>query len=137
MIPGLTASYKSETPMGIHGENDRYMLALYTDGSALTEFTTVYTTKGEARGPGYAAGGIALQGFRVELDGACACWAWDDATWPNVTLSAVVGGLVYNASKGNRSVGVIGLAEKSSSTNGPFTVFFPEPTADTAVFCQD
>lgn len=137
MVPGLTASYKAETPLGIHHENDRYMLALYTDGSALTEFLSTYTTKGEARGPGYAAGGMMLENFRVELDGSAACYAFDDATWPVTTLRDVVGGLVYNASKGNRTMGVVGLAEKTSSTNGPFTVFFPEPSADTAVFVQD
>ena len=137
MNPCLTASYKSEIPRGVHSEGDRYMLALYGDKCGLTEFTTAYTKAGEMQGNGYASGGAQLMGMRVEEDGSAAVLTFDDITWPTVTLKDVCCGLIYNASKQNRSVGIVVLAEKTSATNGPFTIYFPEATAADGVFVID
>ena len=137
MNPAFCASYKAEIMRGVHREIDTYMLALYTDKCDLTEFTTAYTPKGEASGDGYRAGGQALKGFRVEEDGSAACLTFDDALWDRATLRDVCYGLVYNASQGNRAVGIICLAQKTSSTNGPFEIYFPEATASDGVFVID
>lgn len=136
MTPCLCASYKQDILRGVHSDTDRYMLALYTS-DAINEFTTAYTPTGEVVGPGYDAGGRQLKGFRVEDDGSAAVLTFDDIEWPRVTVTGVLGGLVYNASKNNRAVGVIALGQKVSATNGPFTLYFPEPTADAGVFVID
>lgn len=137
MNPCLCASYKAEIPRGIHHEGDRYMLALYGEKCGLSEFTTSYTKTGEMTGNGYAAGGKQLMGMRVEEDGSAAILTFDDITWPSVTLRDVCCGLIYNASKQNRAVGVVALAQKTSATNGPFTIYFPEATAADGVFVID
>lgn len=137
MNPGLTVSYKAEIPLGVHHESDIYMIALYGESCDLSEFTTQYTKKGEITGEGYRAGGIALENFRVEQDGTAVCFTFNDAHWDRVSVKDVCCGLVYNASKQNRSMGVVVLAQKTSATNGPFDIYFPEPTADTAVFVLD
>ena len=137
MNPCLTASYKAEIPRGLHHENDRYMLALYGDKCGLSEFTTAYTKAGELQGAGYPAGGKQLMGMRVEQDGSAAVLTFDDITFPTVTLRDVCCGLIYNASKQNRAVGIVVLAEKTSATNGPLTIYFPEATAADGVFVID
>lgn len=134
--PGLCASYKNEIVRGVHAQNDRYMLALYTDGK-LDEFTTKYVSAGEARGLGYKPGGIELKNFDVSQEGSATILTWDDACWDKATLTNVAAGLIYNASKANRAVGVIKLAELTSSTNGPFVVYFPLATAAEGVFVID
>jgi hypothetical protein len=113
------------------------MLALYTDAASIASHTQTYTPKGEVQGPGYAPGGALLKGFEVVEDGEAAVLTFNDARWERVTLRDVVAGLVYNASKGNRAVGVVALAQKTSATNGPFEVFFPEATAADGVFVID
>lgn len=137
MNPCLTASYKAEAFRGVHHEGDRYMLALYGDKCGLDEFTTAYSKAGEMQGTGYTAGGKQLMGMRVEEDGSAAVLTFDDITWPSVTLKDVCCGLIYNASKQNRSVGIVVMAEKTSATNGPLTIYFPEATAADGVFVID
>jgi hypothetical protein len=137
MNPALCASYKAEIPRGVHHEGDRYMIALYGEKCGLDEFTTSYAKSGEVQGPGYMSGGKQLMGMRVEEDGSAAIITFDDITWPSVTLRDVCCGLIYNASKQNRAVGVVVLAEKTSATNGPFTIYFPEANASDGVFVID
>lgn len=137
MNPVLCASYKAEAMRGVHHEGDRYMLALYGEKCGLDEFTTSYAKAGEMSGNGYMAGGKQLMGMRVEEDGSAAILTFDDITWPNVTLRDVCCGLIYNASKQNRAVGVVVLAQKTSATNGPLTIFFPEASAAEGVFVID
>lgn len=135
--PGLCASYKAEALRGVHNENDRYMIALYTDKAQLDSYCSEYTPKGEVAGPGYPAGGVQLQGFRVEEDGEAVVLSFDDVHLDRVTLLGVVGGLIYNASKRNRAVGVVALATPTSATNGAFDLFFPPATAAEGLFVID
>lgn len=137
MTPALCVSFKSEMARGVHHEGDRFMVALYGDKCGLSEFTQAYTPKGEIVGPGYVAGGKALQNYRVEEDGSAVILTFDDITWDRVTVTGVCCGLIYNASKQNRSVGIVVLAEKTSATNGPLTIYFPEATAADGVFVID
>lgn len=135
--PGLCTSYIAEALKGVHKDTDRYMLALYTRGANLNEYTETYTTKGEVTGPGYTAGGKALSGMRVVTEGSAVILSFNDAKWDMATIKGVVGGLVYNASKGGRAVGVLALNEETSSTNGPFIMIFPNTTASDGVFVID
>lgn len=132
--PGLCTSYIADALRGVHHEDDRYMLALYGEGAHLDCFCTEYSPKGEVSGPGYKPGGILLTGFEVTEDGAAVVLTFDDAHWERATITGAVGGLIYNASKRNRAVGVVALAQTTSSTNAPFDVFFPLPTATDGVF---
>lgn len=137
ITPCFCVGYKADIMRGVHHEDDRYMLALYADGAPISCHTQTYSPKGEVTGPGYAAGGVLLKGFEVVEDGEAAVLTFDDVRIERATLKDVAGGLVYNATRGNRAVGVIALAQKTSSTNGPFEVYFPEATAADGVFVID
>ncbi len=135
--PGLCVSYKAEALQGVHNQNDRYMIALFTDKAKLDEYTTEYTPAGEASGPGYAAGGQQLDGFSVVEDGTAVILTFDDAHWDRVSVSNVVGGLIYNASRQNKAVGVVALEQATSATNGAFDLYFPPATASEGLFVID
>lgn len=137
LSPGLCVRYKADAMRGVHHEDDRYMAALYTDKADLGPYTTQYEAAGEISGPGYKAGGVRLTGFEVHEEGTAAILTFDDLKIERATLKDVCGVLVYNATKANRAVGVVLLAEKTSSTNGPFEVFFPLPTAAEGLFVVD
>jgi hypothetical protein len=135
--PGLCVSYKAEALRGVHNENDRYMIALFTDKAKLDEYTAEYTSAGEATGPGYAAGGQPLDGFSIVEDGSAVILTFDDAHWDRVSISNVVGGLIYNASKRDKAVGVVALEQATSATNGAFDLYFPPATASEGLFVID
>jgi len=137
MHPALCVSYKAEILRGTHSDSDRYMLALYTSPDALSEFTKTYAPRGEVAGAGYRAGGKQLQNMRVVQDGSSVILTFDDVTWADATIQNVCCGLIYNATKQNKAVGLVVLAQRASSTNGPFTVYFPEATAAEGVFVFD
>ena len=128
----LTSSFKSELLQGIHNlATDTFYLALYTPSASIDSTTTVYTTLGETSGTGYTAGGQLLTNLGVSLSGTIAYANWANETWANSTITAS-GGLIYNASKGNRSVAVLNFGGAYSTTNAPFTVSFPPNTSTTA-----
>ena len=128
----LTASFKQELLQGVHDfDADVFKIALYTSSSDLSSATTIYTTSGETSGTGYTAGGATLTNLGVTLSGTTAYTSWDSYTWSNSTLTTA-GALVYNASKGNRSVAVLNFGGTYSTSAGPFTVTFPANTSTTA-----
>lgn len=128
----LTSSFKKELLQGIHDfDTDVFKLALYTDASNLDSTTLIYTTSGETSGTGYTAGGATLVNLGVTLSGTTAYTSWEEYTWLNSTLTAA-GGLVYNSSKGNRSVAVLNFGGSYSTSAAPFTVTFPANTSTTA-----
>jgi hypothetical protein len=131
----LTASFKQELLEGIHNFSlvggDTFKIALYTSASNISASTTVYTTSGEVVGTGYTAGGETLTGLGVALSGTTAYTSWEPITWANSTLTTA-GALIYNASKGNRSVAVLNFGGSYSTSAAPFTVTFPANTSTTA-----
>ena len=128
----LTASFKQELLQGVHDfDTDVFKVALYTSSSDLSSATTIYTTSGETSGTGYTAGGATLTNLGVTLSGTTAYTSWDSYTWSNSTLTTA-GALVYNASKGNRSVAVLNFGGTYSTSDAPFTVTFPANTSTTA-----
>lgn len=128
----LTASFKQELLQGIHNfDTDTFKIALYTSASDISSATTVYTTTNEISGTGYTAGGGTLVNLGVSLSGTTAYTSWQDFTWSNSTLTTA-GALVYNASKGNRSVAVLNFGGSYSTSAAPFTVTFPANNSTTA-----
>lgn len=121
-------SFKSEALQGIHAIADVFRIALFTSAANLSKATTAYSTSGEASGTGYTAGGQALSGAAVTLDGDTAILDFADPSWATSTITAR-GALIYNASKGNRAVAVLDFGADITSTNGPFSVTLPNPTA--------
>jgi len=137
LTPGLCAAYKADAMRGLHHEDDRYMLTLYGPAAPLDAHTTADTTAGETAGAGYRAGGVPLKGFEVVEDGAAAVMTFDDVRIERATLRDVCAGLIYNASRGNRAVGVVVFQTPLSCTNGAFDIFFPQATAADGLFVID
>lgn len=130
----LTSSFKQELLQGVHDlDNDVFYIALYIPSANIDSTTTVYTTSGEASGTGYTAGGQQLVNLGASLSGTIAYASWENAVWPGAVISAS-GALVYNSSKGNKSVAVLNFGGYYSwDGSKPLTVQFPANTSTTAV----
>jgi hypothetical protein len=124
----VTNSFKLEAIQGIHLSTDTYKIALFTSAAALSKATTAYSTTGETSGTGYTAGGQNLTGYSATLDTDTAILDFADPSWASATITAR-GALIYNASKANRSLVVLDFGADITSTNGPFSVTLPAPTA--------
>ena len=132
IVGGMTDSFLLEILNGVHEPDDDYALALYSSSANLGPQTTGYTTLGEVRAMGYDAGGHSLSGRDT---GGLDNGAWlnfDDEVWPNVSLVAR-GGLVYNRSKGGKSVVVVDFGDDIRSTNHEFVARFPKDGEEAAV----
>ena len=107
-------------------------MALYEQNANLSSTTTEYTTAGESTGSGYTAGGIELENLGVSVSGTIAYTNWNSPNWGLVTLS-MAGGLIYNASKGNKAVAVMNFGGLYTYEDANLTVPFPANTSTTAV----
>jgi len=118
---------------GTHLAADVYKMALYASTATLSKATTVYSATNEVANSGtYAAGGIAMVGFAVVLDGDVAILDWTtDPLWTGATITAR-GSLIYNSSKSNKAVAVLDFGGDITSTNGNFLVTLPAAAAATA-----
>lgn len=132
LIQTLTGSFKEQMLKAEHDLlTDTLKLALYTSDAILNVNTTVYTTSGESVGTGYVAGGVVLTGATINksTDGKVF------VNFNNAVFNAAVtarGGLIYNASKANKSIAVLDFgADKTSTTT--FTVQMPANTASAAL----
>lgn len=132
LIQTLTGSFKEQMLKAEHDLlTDTLKLALYTSDAILNVNTTAYTTSGESVGTGYVAGGVVLTGATINksTDGKVY------VNFNNATFNAAVtarGGLIYNASKANKSIAVLDFgADKTSTTT--FTVQMPANTASAAL----
>ena len=109
---------------------DTFKIALYTASADLGAATTVYTSVGETSGAGYVAGGITLTGTTVATSGTTVYVNFNSATFSAAVTAR--GALIYNVSKGNKSVAVLDFgADKTSSTT--FIVTMPANTATSAL----
>ena len=128
----LTTSFKQEVLLGVHDlDTDTIKLALYTAEASLGASTTVYGTTNEVVGTGYMAGGEVLTGATVLTSGTTAYVDFNNAVWPVANFTAR-GALIYNASKGNKSIAVLDFgADKTTTTS--FTVQMPANTATSAL----
>lgn len=121
-------SFKLEVLQGIHTSTDTYKIALFTSAATLSKATSAYSTTGETSGTGYTAGGLTLTGYAATLDTDTAILDFADPSWAAASITAR-GALIYNASKANRAVLVLDFGADITSTNGPFSVTLPAPTA--------
>jgi hypothetical protein len=127
-----TTSFTTELLEGIHDFTvDVFKLALYTANADIGENTLTYISQGETSGGGYVAGGITLSGVTVSSGNGVSFVGFSDATWAPAGFTAR-GGLIYNSSKGDRSVAVLDFgADKTAVTS--FTVQMPPTTATSAL----
>ena len=128
----LTTSFKQEVLLGVHDlDTDTLKIALYTAAADLNATTTVYGTANEVVGTGYSAGGVVLTGATVLTSGTTAYVDFNDAVWTPAAFTAR-GALIYNASKGNKSIAVLDFGSDKTATTS-FTVQMPANTATSAL----
>jgi hypothetical protein len=137
-----TTSFKVELPQGIHNfgpvSPDTYKVALYTSAASIGEATSVYTTAGEVVGAGYTAGGNTLTVSVSPTTGnnlsgvPTAFWSFANTSWVSSTFTAR-GALIYNLSKGNKSVAVLDFGSDKTVNNDTFQIIFPTPDANSAI----
>ena len=130
---GQTTSFKEELYEGVHNLlTDTIKIALYEATADLGAATTIYTTTGEISGTGYTATGKTLTGTTVSSDSnGTAFVSFDNAVW-NPAAFTCRGALIYNASKGNKSIAVLDFGSDKVATN-TFTITFPANTASSAI----
>ena len=126
-----TTSFKAECWQAVHNLlTDTLKIALYTSTAQLDETTTVYTTASEVTGAGYTAGGQVITGVTLNTSGFTVYSSFDDPVWVGPLTARYA--LIYNASKGDKSVAVLDFgADKTSAL--AFTITLPANTATSAL----
>ena len=131
IVQTQTTSFKAELYQGVHNLlTDTLKMALYTSFASLNADTTVYTTTYEITGTGYTAGGNLVTGATVNTSGYVAYVNFNNVVWTNSNLMARCA-LLYNVSKGNKSICVIDFGSDKSQVN--FTITMPANTYTTAL----
>ena len=131
IVQTQTTSFKKELYQGIHDLSaDSIYIALYTANVDLNEGTTVYSSTNEVSATGYTAGGQILTGVSISSSGYTAYVNWDNVTW-NAALTARCA-LIYNVTKGNKSVAVLDFGSDKTSTT-TFTITMPANTSTAAL----
>lgn len=133
---GATTSFKVELVQGVHNfgptSPDTFRIALYTGLATLNADTTVYTPSNEVSGGGYSAGGQNLVvSITPTSSGSTAYLSFSNVLWNPASFTAR-GALIYNATKGNKSVAVLDFGSDKTATN-TFTVEFPPSTSTAAI----
>ena len=144
-VAAMCSSFKKEILLGIHALGttvvrgattvDTFNAALYLASASLGAATTVYTTTGEVSGSGYSAGGIAVTNANPPTNSTTnAIWTPSASlAFGTVTLSTAFDtALIYNATQGNKAVGVFTFGSQTV-TAGVFTLTMPTNAAGTAL----
>tara|TARA_R100000687_G_scaffold68548_1_gene57741 strand:+ start:1406 stop:1825 length:420 start_codon:yes stop_codon:yes gene_type:complete len=113
-------------------EANTLKVALFDNTATLNASTTAYATTNEASGTNYTAGGEAMTGMAVTLDGSTAIFDADNVSWANATVTAQAA-LIYNNSFSNAAIAVLDFGGNKTSTNGTFEIQFPNANASTAL----
>jgi hypothetical protein len=130
---GLTTSFKREVLLGVHDlVNDVLKIALYTADANLGPDTAVYSVTNEVSGTGYTAGGEVLLNVLVQQGNGTGYATFDDPSWPGANFT-VRGALIYNFTKGNKSIGVFNFGTDQTMVNQGFTIQLPADNPETAV----
>ena len=128
----LTLSFKDQILKGQHDLLvDTIKLALYTSAATLDENTTAYSTLNEVTGTGYSAGGVVLTGVTINTSNSVVYVSFNNAVWNPAAFTAA-GGLIYNASKSNKSIAVLSFGADKTATN-TFTVQMPTNSFNSAL----
>ena len=131
IVQTQTTSFKAELYQAVHNLlTDTLKIALYTANASLDAATTVYSSANEVVASGYTAGGATLTGAVLGTDGYTAYVNFSNVSWTTGVTARCA--LIYNTSKGNKSVAVIDFgADKTSTTT--FLITMPQFAATTAL----
>ena len=131
IVQTQTTSFKKELYQAIHDlSTDTIKIALYTGNANLNEDTTIYSATNEVSATGYTAGGQVMTGVAISSSGSVAYVNWSNVSWTAVLTARCA--LIYNASKGNKSVAVLDFGSDKTSTT-TFTITMPANTSTTAL----
>ena len=126
IVQTQTTSFKNELYQGIHDlTTDVIKIALYTASADLNENTTVYSvsTPGQIANTGtYVAGGATLTPITVSSSGYTAYVGFPNISWTGAITARCA--LIYNSTKGNKSVAVLDFGSDKTSTT-TFTITMP------------
>jgi len=132
----LCASFKAELASGLHNfdasTGDAFKIALYTSSATLGASTTAYSAANEVSGSGYTAGGATLTCVSPVLSGSTAIVDFADVSWADASFTAR-GALIYNSTNANRAVMVLDFGSDRTVAAAPFTIVFPQASADSAI----
>lgn len=134
-----TTSFRVELFEAVHDfTTDIFKIALYTGAADIGPTTAAYTTEGEASGTGYTAGGneltvTTLPTYGYDTYGVPTAYiGFGNTSWDNANFTAR-GALIYNSSKGNKSVAVLDFGADKTVTDTVFTIQFPTADANSAI----
>jgi len=131
IVQTQTTSFKKELYQGIHDlSTDTIKIALYTAAADLNAATTVYSSANEVVASGYTAGGQVMTGVQISSDGYTAYVNWNNVSWSTAVTARCA--LMYNASKGNKSVAVLDFGSDKTSTT-TFLITMPANTSTAAL----
>ena len=131
IVQTQTTSFKKELYQAIHDlSTDTIKIALYTASANLNADTAVYSALNEVVATGYTAGGIVMTGVSISASGYIAYVNWNNVSWTSALTSRCA--LIYNASKGNKSVAVLDFGSDKTSTT-TFLITMPTNTSTTAL----
>jgi hypothetical protein len=131
IVQTQTTSFKAQLYQGIHDlTTDVIKIALYTANANLNADTTVYSSTNEVFATGYTAGGATMTGITVSTSDYTAYVGFANVSWTSALTARCA--LIYNSSKGNKSVAVLDFgSDKTSSTT--FLITMPANTSTTAL----
>ena len=132
IVQTQTTSFKAELYQGIHAlTTDVIKIALYTANANLNADTTVYSSLNEASGGNYVGGGAILTPVTVSLSlsDATAYVGFPNYSWTGTITARCA--LIYNSSKGDKSIAVLDFGSDKTQTN--FTITMPLNTSTTAL----
>jgi len=132
IVQTQTTSFKAELYQGIHVlTTDVIKIALYTASADLNADTTIYSSSNEASGGNYVAGGAILTPVTVSssTSDATAYVGFPNYSWTGTITARCA--LIYNFSKGNKSIAVLDFGSDKTQTN--FTITMPANTSTTAL----
>ena len=133
LVAGLTTSFKEQVLLGVHNlDIDDIYIALYGPNAVLDASTTVYSATGEVASAGYIAGGLLMVSTGVGGANGTGYCNFVNPSWNNTTFT-VRGALIYNASKGNKSIGVLNFGLDQVTLNQTFTIQLPFNNPETAL----
>lgn len=130
IVQTQTTSFKAELYQAVHNlTSDTLKMALYTANADLNASTTVYSSTNEVTGTGYVAGGVVVTGVTINTSGYTVYVNFNNTVF-NASVTARCA-LIYNSSKGNKSIAVLDFGSEKTSAN--FTVAMPQNTATSAL----
>lgn len=129
MKASITKSFARECFLGIHDlSSDTLKIACFVGADApINSDTTEYDIYFETSGPGYTSGGqvISIPDGYPMLEGPFMGIRFDDIIWPGPATFSYRKALIYNATKGNRSIMAIDFGLDKGPLNSSHKISTP------------